>query len=142
GAPRDRRGREALGAQLGGVALELLERCAREPLAEEGREPAEVAAVGIDRSWRTPRCEQREERLELTIAGGLCRRHGGVVWRRRGCRSGSSRARRGRAAPGSPAGRRLPRAGGWRRRAGGGAGCEVGGAASRCRGGARGRRGR
>ena len=69
GAPSDRRGREALSPQLGRVALELLERRTRKALAEKGREPAEVAAVRIDRSWRTPRCANapRDEFLGLLV---------------------------------------------------------------------------
>ena len=61
---------------------------------------------------------------------------------RRGCRSGSSRARSGRAAPGSCAGRRRPRAGASRTRGAGDAGAARAGAASRCRGGGRAPRGR
>ena len=60
-------------------------------------------------------------RLSLTrlrAADGCCRRPAAAAARRRGCRPGSSRAMRARAAPGSCAGRHRLRAGGLRRRGG------------------------
>src|SRR5262249_39867401 len=53
-AARDRRGRETFGAQPGRIALEFLERRPGDGLPEECRQSAEVAPVGVDRSWRAP----------------------------------------------------------------------------------------
>ena len=64
GAPRERRRREAGGAQLGEVALEVVGRRGRGRRAEERGEVREVAAVGVDRARRAPRREQREEPLD------------------------------------------------------------------------------
>ena len=72
GAARDRRGREAVGAQLCHVALEVVERRVGDGRAEERAERGEVAAVRVDRPRRAAGGEQREEALELAV------RHRGV----------------------------------------------------------------
>ena len=73
---------------------------------------------------------------------GSSRRLAGACAHRRGCRSGSSRATRDRAAPGSSAGLRRPRAGASRTHAGGDVGSASGVATSRYRGSGRAPRGR
>ena len=73
GAARDRRAREAVGAQLGGVALELLGGRLGDGLAEEGAQRGQVAPVRLDRPRRAPRGEQREEALDVGIAFHLVR---------------------------------------------------------------------
>src|SRR5579862_626754 len=77
GAACDRRGREAVGAELRDVRLYLGRGRAADGLAEEGGQQVEIAAVRLDGSRRPPRCEQREERLDVTIWGGPGHRHGG-----------------------------------------------------------------
>jgi hypothetical protein len=116
--------RVASGALVGQPALDL--RSARVPRCppEVGREVGEVAAVGIDGARRPSGGEEGQEALQGRIghgrglapdmasrvrhAGGHGRRPCEAAWRRRGCRPGSSRARNGRGAPGSSAGRRRP----------------------------------
>ena len=68
GASRDRRTGEAVGAELGGVALQLLERRLRGRLAEVGAERREVAPVGVDGARRPLRGEQGEKAVDVGIA--------------------------------------------------------------------------
>ena len=116
--------RRGLRAQLRQVPLELLVSSrAREPAPRQPREVLEVAAVGVDRPRRA--AAPRAGRGSASSSGSgmrAGRRPGAGAWRRRGCRPAWSRASCARAAPGSCAGRRRPRAGGSRTRGGAGAG--------------------
>jgi hypothetical protein len=67
-AARDRRRREAVGAQLRDVPLEIVDRRPRDRLAEERAERGEIARVRLDRARRAPRREQREEAVDRGIA--------------------------------------------------------------------------
>ena len=128
-----RRRREPVGAQLGEVALEVVERSR----SATGR-PRNGSQRARGRGGRRRPCAARAARRaargtpvdELGIGRHRPRVRAVVdaaeaLARRRGCRSGSSRASSGRAAPGSRAGRRRPRAGASRTRGGAGAGAAV-----------------
>ena len=66
-AARDRRARETGRAKLRQVGLEILGGRPGDGGAEPVRDRVEIAAVRLDRARRTPRCEQREETLDLGV---------------------------------------------------------------------------
>ena len=70
-APRDRRGGEALAAEVGQVALEVLDVGLPRRAPEPGGEMPEVATVGVDGPRRPPRGEECEEAFELG-SGSVC----------------------------------------------------------------------
>ena len=68
-APRDRRGREPVGAQLGEIPLEVVGGCPADRLPEPGSDGGEVAPVGLDGPRSTARGEQGEKPFDLRIVG-------------------------------------------------------------------------
>ena len=66
----DRRGRAALGPELGELALEIFRRGRVQRLLEPGRDVVEVAAVGVDGTERPRRGEERQEAFHLGISRG------------------------------------------------------------------------
>ena len=111
-------------AHLGEPALELLGR--RLPTGPCARRRAARGRAGTRRRSAGARAAAASSARNPVRAsgswGGRSHRPCGDVSRRRGCRPAWSRATSGRAAPGSCAGRRRPRAGGSRTSAAGGAG--------------------
>ena len=68
-APRDRRGREPVGAELRQVALQILRARPAERLLEPRADGGEVPPVRLDRPRSTARGEQGEKPFDLRIVG-------------------------------------------------------------------------
>ncbi len=74
--PCDGRRGEPVRPHRGEPTLELLGRRGADRVPEEGAEGGEVAAVGVDRAWRTARREEQEVPLDVVV-GVL--RHGRLI---------------------------------------------------------------